>query len=329
MTRTLANHFADQFRHQNQPDQHHHHHHHHPQIGYPQQHSSSILFQQQLQHVFQQQFKVMQHQKPLVSAGHQQTSLYAQTNRDLVAGLTSSSSPPTIDTQLPTSQAYFPTNSYPTPNSSSSSSNSPSPISMSHPDHTHAHSHNNNLNYQFGHSQPDHGHSRLNLSAIERHNDDNQFHLHVHNQQHDLTNSPVNHNHSNNIPIFHISSNNSNNNNKNILSSSQSSSSDAAATTFKSRRSDAIKCNSKASGNQISKRSARAQKSKRIRTIFTPEQLKRLEQEFSHQMYLVGQDRGFLAKSLNLTESQVKVWFQNRRIKSRKVASPGHDELTM
>lgn len=62
-------------------------------------------------------------------------------------------------------------------------------------------------------------------------------------------------------------------------------------------------------------------KPKRVRTIFTPEQLKRLEQEFSHQMYLVGSDRGYLASSLNLTEAQVKVWFQNRRIKYRKSAS--------
>lgn len=72
----------------------------------------------------------------------------------------------------------------------------------------------------------------------------------------------------------------------------------------------------------ITKRPSRAHKSKRVRTIFTPEQLKRLEQEFSNQMYLVGHDREYLAKSLNLTESQVKVWFQNRRIKFRKV-NPG------
>lgn len=62
-------------------------------------------------------------------------------------------------------------------------------------------------------------------------------------------------------------------------------------------------------------------KIKRVRTIFTPEQLRRLEQEFASQMYLVGGDRGELAKSLNLTEAQVKVWFQNRRIKFRKLST--------
>lgn len=71
----------------------------------------------------------------------------------------------------------------------------------------------------------------------------------------------------------------------------------------------------------ITKRSNRANKPKRVRTIFTPEQLKCLEQNFANQMYLVGPDRVYLAKSLNLTESQVKVWFQNRRIKFRKINS--------
>lgn len=60
-------------------------------------------------------------------------------------------------------------------------------------------------------------------------------------------------------------------------------------------------------------------KPKRVRTIFTPYQLERLEQEFAVQMYLVGIDRLKLAKSLGLSEAQVKVWFQNRRIKFRKL----------
>uniref|UniRef100_A0A4W6DSJ6 Notochord homeobox n=1 Tax=Lates calcarifer TaxID=8187 RepID=A0A4W6DSJ6_LATCA len=59
-------------------------------------------------------------------------------------------------------------------------------------------------------------------------------------------------------------------------------------------------------------------KSKRMRTSFTSEQLSRLEKEFARQQYMVGSERFLLASALQLTEAQVKVWFQNRRIKWRK-----------
>ncbi|KAJ8336244.1 hypothetical protein SKAU_G00395870 [Synaphobranchus kaupii] len=59
-------------------------------------------------------------------------------------------------------------------------------------------------------------------------------------------------------------------------------------------------------------------KSKRMRTSFTNEQLSRLEKEFARQQYMVGSERFVLASALHLTEAQVKVWFQNRRIKWRK-----------
>eukprot|EP00066_Takifugu_rubripes_P001610 XP_003962922.1 PREDICTED: homeobox protein not2-like [Takifugu rubripes] len=59
-------------------------------------------------------------------------------------------------------------------------------------------------------------------------------------------------------------------------------------------------------------------KSKRIRTSFTSEQLSRLEKEFARQQYMVGSERFLLASALQLSEAQVKVWFQNRRIKWRK-----------
>ncbi|KAL2098763.1 hypothetical protein ACEWY4_005243 [Coilia grayii] len=62
----------------------------------------------------------------------------------------------------------------------------------------------------------------------------------------------------------------------------------------------------------------KAGKSKRMRTSFTNEQLSRLEKEFARQQYMVGSERFLLATSLQLTEAQVKVWFQNRRIKWRK-----------
>ena len=60
---------------------------------------------------------------------------------------------------------------------------------------------------------------------------------------------------------------------------------------------------------------------KRLRTIFTQEQLDKLEVEFLKQQYMVGSERTYLASSLGLTESQVKIWFQNRRIKWRKTSA--------
>lgn len=55
-----------------------------------------------------------------------------------------------------------------------------------------------------------------------------------------------------------------------------------------------------------------------MRTIFTVKQLEKLEHEFDRQQYMVGAERYYLAVELGLTETQVKVWFQNRRIKWRK-----------
>jgi len=59
-------------------------------------------------------------------------------------------------------------------------------------------------------------------------------------------------------------------------------------------------------------------KSKRNRTVFTNDQLERLEIVFERSKYLVGNERSALASELGLNETQVKVWFQNRRIKYRK-----------
>ncbi|XP_031564146.1 homeobox protein ceh-12-like [Actinia tenebrosa] len=69
---------------------------------------------------------------------------------------------------------------------------------------------------------------------------------------------------------------------------------------------------------QTTKRPWKAEKPKRVRTIFSPDQLERLEKEFDNQQYIVGTERFYLASELGLTETQVKVWFQNRRIKWRK-----------
>ncbi|CAF1934910.1 unnamed protein product [Rotaria magnacalcarata] len=67
-------------------------------------------------------------------------------------------------------------------------------------------------------------------------------------------------------------------------------------------------------------------KAKRIRTIFTTEQLERLEVEFQKQQYMVGSERLYLANALHLSEAQVKIWFQNRRIKWRRQVLDNHPQ---
>ncbi|KAL4231547.1 Homeobox protein emx2 [Mactra antiquata] len=66
-------------------------------------------------------------------------------------------------------------------------------------------------------------------------------------------------------------------------------------------------------------------KPKRIRTAFSPSQLLKLEHAFEKNHYVVGQERKELASKLNLTETQVKVWFQNRRTKHKRVKSDDED----
>jgi len=58
--------------------------------------------------------------------------------------------------------------------------------------------------------------------------------------------------------------------------------------------------------------------SKRPRTAFTSNQLARLKDEFDRSKYLTGERRQFLANELGLNESQIKIWYQNKRAKIKK-----------
>ncbi|RWS27481.1 Homeobox protein slou-like protein [Leptotrombidium deliense] len=82
-------------------------------------------------------------------------------------------------------------------------------------------------------------------------------------------------------------------------------------------------------GNACSKKKknsgdSKAGKPRRARTAFTYEQLVALENKFKTTRYLSVCERLNLALSLRLTETQVKIWFQNRRTKWKK-QNPGMD----
>lgn len=76
------------------------------------------------------------------------------------------------------------------------------------------------------------------------------------------------------------------------------------------------------------KRKEKTVDEKRPRTAFTTEQLRKLKDEFENNKYLSESRRQQLARELELNESQIKIWFQNKRAKIKKCTGE-KNELAM
>ncbi|XP_038610207.1 homeobox protein DLX-4 [Tachyglossus aculeatus] len=64
-------------------------------------------------------------------------------------------------------------------------------------------------------------------------------------------------------------------------------------------------------------------RARKPRTIYSNLQLQALNQRFQQTRYLALPERAELAAQLGLTQTQVKIWFQNKRSKFRKIMKQG------
>ena len=67
-------------------------------------------------------------------------------------------------------------------------------------------------------------------------------------------------------------------------------------------------------------------KAKRTRSTYSPDQLEQLHKRFKTDTHLPLQERCIIGANIGISEHQVKVWFQNRRNKLKKLAKEGLTE---
>lgn len=85
-----------------------------------------------------------------------------------------------------------------------------------------------------------------------------------------------------------------------------------------SSRAELRKNSNSGSSSQGSNGSSKPRMKRKPRVLFSQAQVLELECRFRLKKYLTGAEREIIAQKLNLSATQVKIWFQNRRYKSKR-----------